>query len=76
MKLDMGTTINLTPAALSVLALAENIAEEKECQTIGTEHLALAITAEGSCLGSTVLKELGVTHDALRTKLEELVTKN
>jgi ATP-dependent Clp protease ATP-binding subunit ClpC len=60
--------------ARRVLELAENDEPSRfNHDYVGTEHLLLAILAEGSGVGAKVLGGLGVGHDAVSRQLEAVV---
>jgi len=64
---------HLTPRAKNVLDLAKDIAREYGQGYVGTEHLLLAIIREGTGLGAKSLVAEGVTEEAAREVIDELV---
>lgn len=62
-----------TDRARKVLALANQEAQRFNHEYIGTEHLLLGLVKEGSGAGATVLKNLGVDIEKLRSEVEKLV---
>src|SRR5512144_1153353 len=62
-----------TDRARKVMALANQEAQRCNHEFIGTEHILLGIVKEGSGVGATVLKNLGVDLKKLRLEVERLV---
>ncbi len=62
-----------TDRARKVMALANQEAQRLNHEYIGTEHILLGIVKEGSGVGATVLKNLGVDIKQLRREVEKLV---
>ena len=72
MEVKMSMELNLTPRALSILALAKQFAEERGCPTIGSEHIALAAAAGSDSLAGKALRAFGVTVAKLDEQVMEL----
>src|SRR5512141_2039013 len=62
-----------TDRARKVMALANQEAQRYNHEYIGTEHILLGLVKEGSGVGATVLKTMGVDIKKLRLEVEELV---
>jgi four helix bundle protein len=62
-----------TDRARKVMALANQEAQRFNHEFIGTEHILLGLVKEGSGVGATVLKNLGVDLKRLRGEVEKLV---
>ena len=62
-----------TDRARKVMALANQEAQRFNHEYIGTEHMLLGLVKEGSGVGATVLKRLGVDLPAVRVEVERLV---
>jgi len=56
-----------------VIKLANQIAREYELEYVGTEHVLLAISQEGTGLGSEILSRHGVSHDKLKKAIDKLI---
>jgi len=56
-----------------VMALANQEAQRFNHEYIGTEHILLGLVKEGSGVGATVLKNLGLDIKELRLEVEKLV---
>ncbi len=70
-----GGHIPFTPRAKSVLegAYREMVARNQDY--ISTEHLLLGIVREGSCVACTALARMGVSGDAVRNAVEQLIAQ-
>ncbi len=55
------------------MAYANQEAQRRNHQYIGTEHILLALVLEGSGVGAYVLKDLGVDLKAIRKEVEKLL---
>jgi four helix bundle protein len=64
---------HFTDRARKVLALANQEAQRFNHEYIGTEHILLGLVKEGSGVGATVLKNMGVDIKQLRREVEKLV---
>ena len=62
-----------TDRARKVMALANQEAQRFNHEYIGTEHLLLGLALEGSGVGATAMRNLGVDLSVLRTEVEKLV---
>jgi ATP-dependent Clp protease ATP-binding subunit ClpC len=62
----------LTPRAKAALDIAAQQAQKMGDAFVGTEHLLLGIFLEGEGPGSAVLRDLGVTEDALLRALNDV----
>ena len=62
-----------TDRARKVMALANQEAQRFNHEFIGTEHILLGLVKEGSGVGATVLKNMGVDIKQLRREVEKLV---
>ena len=60
---------NFTDRVRKVLAMAREAASHLSHEYVGTEHILLGILAEGEGVASTVLQNLGVDFDALRSSV-------
>lgn len=58
-----------------IIKLANEFAREYEQEYVGTEHMLLAVHAEGNGLGAKVLSKHGVTSTKLRAEVDKLVKK-
>ncbi len=65
--------IPFTPRAKKVLELSLREALSLHSDVIGTEHLLLGLVAETDGVGVQVLERLGVTDEAVRARVLELV---
>jgi len=63
-----------TERARKVMALANNEAQRRNHQYIGTEHILLGLLKEGSGVGPNVLKNLGVDLRGVRVAVEKQTT--
>lgn len=76
---EFGVTSAMLPKSsrrvAEVIKLANVIAREYEQEYVGTEHVLLAIQREGRGIGAAVLARRGVTADALRNQVDQLVKK-
>lgn len=58
-----------------VMRMANDIAHEYEQEYVGTEHVLLAIAANGPSPGTTVLQNHGLTASKLRSEVDRLIKK-
>lgn len=58
-----------------VIKLAHQIAREYDQEYVGTEHILLAIMAEGTGIGAQVLVKHGITDENLRAEIDSLIKK-
>ena len=58
-----------------VIKLANRIAREYELEYVGTEHVLLAIQAEGTGVGAAVLEKRGISAEKLRGEIDKLHKK-
>ncbi len=56
-----------------VFKLANQIAREYELEYVGTEHLLLAVSKEGTGLGADILGQSGVTYEKLKAAIDKLI---
>ncbi|MSR18538.1 MAG: ATP-dependent Clp protease ATP-binding subunit [Phycisphaerales bacterium] len=63
----------LTDRARKVMALANQEAQRFNHEYIGTEHILLGLVKEGSGVGASVLKNLGIDLRKVRLEVEKLV---
>ncbi|MEO2148661.1 MAG: Clp protease N-terminal domain-containing protein, partial [bacterium] len=68
-----GKQLPFTPRAKRVLELCSEAAKELRHNYIGTEHLLLGMIREEQGLAASVLKELGVSLDDVRTEVLEIL---
>jgi len=61
-----------TTRTKNVIELAFQAAEEQGQQSVGTEHLLLALVIEGEGLGAVVLRNLGADEQGVRQVLQRL----
>ncbi len=69
----LGRDMQLTPRAKRVIDLAYDEARQLKHSYIGTEHLLLGLLRETDGTTFAVLSQFGVTLDAVRLKLPELL---
>ncbi len=62
-----------TDRARKVMALANQEAQRLNHEYLGTEHILLGLVKEGSGVGATVLRNLGMDIKRLRGEVEKLV---
>jgi ribosomal protein S18 acetylase RimI-like enzyme len=62
-----------TDRARRVVVLAQEEARLLDHDYIGTEHLLLGVIDEGEGIGALALEELGVSFEALRARIEEMI---
>lgn len=62
-----------TDRARKVMALADTEAKVLGHNYIGTEHILLGVLAERSGVGANALKNLGISLDALRAEVINLI---
>ncbi len=58
-----------------VIKIANKVAREYEQEYVGTEHVLIAILAEGSGIGAKVLTKRGLTVGKLKAAVEKLAKK-
>ncbi len=63
----------LTKRADLIIKMAKEIARSYGVGYVGTEHLLLAISREGTSVGAHVLLEHGVTEESLRDEINKLI---
>ena len=68
-----GRTIQMTPRMQRIIQLANDEATRLGSQTVGTEHLLLAIAKEGQSVTSSVLRTLGVAMDQVVDEVTRIV---
>ncbi len=56
-----------------VIKEAYNIAREYEEEFVGTEHVLLAISREGTGLGAKLLERHGATPDKIKEQVDQLI---
>ena len=61
-----------TTRTKKVIDLAFQAAEEQGQQSVGTEHLLLAVVTEGEGLGAIVLRNLGASKETVRQAIQRL----
>lgn len=64
---------NLTPEAMQVLHLGENAVRQIDLDVLGTEAVLLGLLAEGKSAAARVLATAGVTFEAVRHQIRELL---
>ena len=64
--------IPFTDTAAKVLKKAEQIARDRNCGSVSTEHLLLAFL-EVPCLPGTILSQHGITKEKIEEKLKEML---
>jgi ATP-dependent Clp protease ATP-binding subunit ClpA len=64
---------NFTERVRKVLAMAREEAVRLSHEYVGTEHILLAVLAEGEGVAATVIQNLGVELDALRSRILDVV---
>jgi ribosomal protein S18 acetylase RimI-like enzyme len=62
-----------TDRARRVVVLAQEEARLLDHDYIGTEHLLLGLIDEGEGIGALALEELGLSAEALRARIEEMI---
>jgi hypothetical protein len=62
-----------TDQAKQAVVLAREEAMRLGHSYIGTEHMLLGLICEGECIGAKALKSLGVSLDAVRQQVEEII---
>jgi ATP-dependent Clp protease ATP-binding subunit ClpC len=62
-----------TDRARKVVVLAQEEAATHNHDRIGTEHLLLALIREGSGVAAKALESLGVSHEAVRQRIDEII---
>ncbi|HOT22995.1 MAG TPA: AAA family ATPase [Thermoleophilia bacterium] len=67
-----GDQLMLTPRAKAALDIAVQRAQQLGDPFVGTEHLLLGILLEGEGRGSAILRDSGVTEDALMRALSQV----
>ncbi len=56
-----------------VIKLANVIAREYEQEYVGTEHILLAISREGTGVGARILNAHGASQDRIRAEIEKII---
>jgi len=64
---------HLSERVNKVIKLANKIAREYEQEYVGTEHVLLAIMAEGTGLGVEILQNQGLTYDKIKAEVDKLI---
>jgi GNAT superfamily N-acetyltransferase len=67
--------IPFTPRAKHVLALSLTEALERGEEYIGTGYLLLGLVREGTCTGTQVLSDLGVSPDQVRDAVDQILAE-
>ena len=62
-----------TDQARRIVVLAQEEARMLNHNYIGTEHILLALIHEGTGIAATALESLGITEEAARQQVEEIV---
>lgn len=60
---------NFTQKAREAIRLAQEGAQETNCNFVGTEHILLGLLAEGSGFAAKFLTHLGITEDKVRERI-------
>ena len=68
-----GMFTRFTPPAREVVVLAQEEAVRLRHHYIGTEHLMLGLLVEGESVGAQALQGAGITLDAARAGVEEII---
>ncbi len=68
--------LQLTPAAKKVIDFAYEEANQLNDNYIGTEHLLLGLLHPEAGVAAKVLRELGVTHEGICERLEEIKSES
>jgi ATP-dependent Clp protease ATP-binding subunit ClpC len=63
-------------AAKVIKKVAQEIAYEFELDYVGTEHILLAILRHGEGIGASVLESFGVSEEAARETVEEVLKRD
>ncbi len=63
----------LTERAQAAIIAAQRIAQERSAPEIDAEHLLLALLSDDEGVPAVVLRQMGVSVQSLRTKLEQIV---
>lgn len=58
-----------------VIKIANEVAREYEREYVGTEHVLIAISREGTGVGAAILNRHGLTEDKLREVIDKLIKK-
>jgi ATP-dependent Clp protease ATP-binding subunit ClpC len=61
-----------TDRARQVIVLAQNEARSLDHDSVGTEHILLALMQEGTGVGARALEAMQITTDTVREKVEEI----
>jgi ATP-dependent Clp protease ATP-binding subunit ClpC len=61
-----------TDRARRVIARAQNEARSLDHDSVGTEHILLALVEEGTGVGARALEAMQITMDTVREKVEEI----
>ena len=56
-----------------VVKLARKVARSYDQEYVGTEHLLLAISEEGTGVGASVLQAHGATYEKLKEQVDKLI---
>ena len=64
---------HLSKRVNKVVKLAHQVAQGYDQEYVGTEHLLLAISEEGTGVGARVLQAHGVTYDKLKGQVDKLI---
>lgn len=71
--MELKSKIRFTPRSLGVLSAAEQLASDSRLKYVGTEHIALAILAENTCVAAKALATLGVTIGAVKKEVQKIL---
>jgi ATP-dependent Clp protease ATP-binding subunit ClpC len=63
----------LTPRMRKIIDASQHIARDYEQEYVGTEHLLLAILAEGTGIGAEILNELGLDFPKAKLVVDKLI---
>jgi ATP-dependent Clp protease ATP-binding subunit ClpC len=66
------TTITITPRVSTVLCMADTIARRHGQAFVGTEHILLALLADGDGIAAQVLADIGAANEA-RKRTERII---
>jgi ATP-dependent Clp protease ATP-binding subunit ClpC len=64
-----------SPRVAEVIKIANQVAREYDRDYVGTEHVLLAISREGTGIGAAILNKHGLTEQRLRTEIDKLIKK-
>ena len=62
-----------TPRTKNMFERAMEFSTNAGSNYVGTEHIALAVLCEDTCMASTILKALGVNRRKITTELEQVI---